>query len=266
MKKKLSKEERKLYRAKEIYERVKDDIGLNGDTNEQIGQLIQECCNIQKEISEKNDIINKVNFEKASEFIRIDRATWSEFVNLTAKKYYGRLGEKQVDKYEDTCQTKRHIANLKQSFYDSYLSDRPLKVLDETNNQSYDFDNEENKEFQDLMEETAKIKDYIVNILMPKYKTMYNCAFHLTEGTIKYSEFKDMVDWQCYVDSEDPNYPDKAWKVFEKFNRMIRLFDKYSNENSDKHLNDMKHEFGLTFELRPEHIRKHPWAKNDEDE
>lgn len=262
---KLTKEEKKLKRSKEIYERIKDELGLNGDTNEQIGQLIQECCAIQHEICGNSDQIKITNFEKALELIQIDKPTWMEFVNITAKKYYGRLKEKAVYKYEDMCQTKRHIANLKQSFYDSYLSDNPLKVVDEYDKQTYDFDNSENKEFEKLMEDSAKIRDFINNTLYRRYKDLYQCAYYLTEGEIKYAEFKDMVDWQCYIDSEDPKYPDRAWKIFEKFNRMIRLFDKYSNENSENHLTDMIHEFGLSFELHPEHLKMHPWMQEKDD-
>lgn len=259
--KKMTKEERKLKRSKEIYERVKDELGLNGSTNEQIEQLIKECCDIQHEICKNADTIKIDNFERALELIQIDKSTWMEFVNITAKKYYGHLKEKAVDKYENMCQSKRHIANLKQSFYDSYLSDNPLKVVDEYDKQTYDFDNFENKEFEKLMEDSAKIRDYINNILNKRYKDLYQCAYYLTEGELEYKDFKDIVDWQCYVESEDPKYPDRAWKIFEKFNRMIRLFNKYANENSEKHLNDMKHEFGLTFELRSEQLKVHPWMK-----
>ena len=129
---KNKKIEKKLKRSKEIYERVKDELGLNGSVNEQIGQLILECCDIQHEICNQADTIKITNFDKALELIQIDKGTWNEFVNITAKKYYGRLKDKAVDKYEDDCHKRRHIANLKQSFYDSYLSDEPLKVLDET--------------------------------------------------------------------------------------------------------------------------------------
>lgn len=259
MGKKISKKQQKLNRAKEIYEMVKDELGLNGSANDQIGQLILECCSIQHEICKQSDIIKIENFDKALELIQIDKATWNEFVNITAKKYYGKLREKTLDKYEDDCHKRRHIANLKQSFYDSYLSDNPLKVLDENDKQTYEFDNEENKEFETLMENSAKIKDYINSNLYVRYKMLYKCAFYLSDGELEYKDFKDMVDWQCYIDSDDPKYPDRAWKIFEKFNRMIRLFDKYSNENSKKHLNDMKYEFGLTFELHTEQPKSHPW-------
>lgn len=259
---KLSKLERKLQKAKEIYETIKDEVGLNGDTNEQIGQLIQLCCELQHKICGESDKIKIDNFESAQNLIHIDKPTWMEFVNITAKKFYGRLNEKAVDKYEEMCNERRHIANLKQSFYDSYLSDNPLKVIEDEDNQSYEFDNEENKEFQNLMEDSAKIRDFINHTLYKQYKTYYLCAFYLSEGELKYGDFKDMVDWQCYIESDDPKYPDKAYKIFEKFNRMIRLFDKYSNENSEKHLNDMKYEFGLTFELHTEQPQFHPWKQD----
>lgn len=257
---------RKLERSKEIYERVKDELGLNGTANEQIGQLILECCDIQHEICNKADTIKIENFDKALELIQIDKATWNEFVNITAKKYYGRLKEKAVDKYEDDCHKRRHIANLKQSFYDSYLSDNPLKVLDESDKQSYSFDNEENKEFETLMEESAKIRDYINNTLYARYKMLYQCAFYLSEGELEYKDFKDMVDWQCYIDSDDSKYPDRAWKIFEKFNRMIRLFNNYSNENSVKHMNDMCKEFGVSFNLHTPQPQFHPWQEKNNKE
>lgn len=262
---KNKKIEKKLKRSKEIYERVKDELGLNGSVNEQIGQLILECCDIQHEICNQADTIKITNFDKALELIQIDKGTWNEFVNITAKKYYGRLKDKAVDKYEDDCHKRRHIANLKQSFYDSYLSDNPLKVLDETDNQSYSFDNEENKEFETLMEESAKIRDYINHTLYARYKMLYQCAFYLSEGELEYKDFKDMVDWQCYIDSDDPKYPDRAWKIFEKFNRMIRLFNSYSNENSVKHMNDMCKEFGVSFNLHTPQPVHHGWQDKEKD-
>lgn len=264
----MSKEERALKRSKEIYERIKDEIGLNGSINDQIGQLVKECIEIQKEINLKNKEITEIGFDKALELITIDKPTWNEFVNITAKKYYGRLKDKAVDKYEDMCHTKRHIVNLKQSFYDTYLSDNTLKVLDESDKQSYSFDNEENKEFENLMEENAKIKDYIISTLQVRYKHMYYCAYYLTEGEMKFPEFKDLVNYQAYIESDDPKMPDKAWKLFEKFNNMVRLFTKYINEDFSSHISDLRKEFGLSYSLSSEQPKSHPWQiekNNDED-
>ena len=267
MKIKMTKEERKLKRSKEIYERVKDELGLNGDANEQIGQLIQEACKVQLDINEKNNTITESGYEKALELIKIDKPTWNEFVNLTAKKYYGRLNEKQVDKYEETCSSKRHIINLKQSFFDSYLSDNPLKVVDEYDKQSYNFDNEENKEFSDLLEDNAKIKDFIVSTLNNRFRDLHKCAFYLSEGELKESEFRELVQFECYKDSDDEKHPDKLWKLFERFNKMARLMDKYSNENISEHIGNMCKEFGIFYSLHTEQPKMHPWQmKNDEEE
>lgn len=264
----MTKEERKLKRSKEIYERIKDEIGLNGSINEQIGQLIQEACKLQLEINEKNNLITESGYEKALELIKIDKPTWNEFVNLTAKKYYGRLNENQVNKYEETCSSKRHIINLKQSFFDSYLSDNPLKVVDEYDNQSYNFDNEENKEFSDLLEDNAKIKDFIVSTLNNRFKDLYKCAFYLTEGELKESEFRELVQFECYKDSDDEKHPDKLWKLFERFNKMSRLLNKYNNENISDHLCSMCKEFGLSYSLSSEQLKVHPWQveKNNKEE
>lgn len=264
----MTKEERKLKRSKEIYERIKDEIGLNGSINEQIGQLIQEACKLQLEINEKNNSITESGYERALELIKIDKPTWNEFVNLTAKKYYGRLNENQVNKYEETCISKRHIINLKQSFFDSYLSDNPLKVVDEYDNQSYNFDNEENKEFSDLLEDNAKIKDFIVSTLNNRFKDLYKCAFYLTEGELKESEFRELVQFECYKDSDDEKHPDKLWKLFERFNKMARLLNKYNNENISDHLGSMCKEFGLSYSLSSEQLKVHPWQveKNNKEE
>ena len=267
MKVKMSKEERRLKRSKEIYERVKDELGLNGDRNEQIGQLIQEACKVQLEINEKNNTITESGYEKALELIKIDKPTWNEFVNLTAKKYYGRLNEKQVDKYEETCNSKRHIINLKQSFFDSYLSDNPLKVVDEYDKQSYNFDNEENKEFSNLLEDNAKIKDFIVSTLNNRFRDLHKCAFYLSEGELKESEFRELVQFECYKDSDDEKHPDKLWKLFERFNKMARLMNKYNNENISEHMGNMCKEFGIFYSLHTEQPKMHPWQmKNDEEE
>lgn len=249
MKKKMSKLERKLQKSKEIYDLVSSEHGLNGTVNEQISQIIDLCCDIQCEICNNSDKIKIDNFDKAMELIHIDKATWLEFVNISAKKYYGRLNDKAVDKYEETCNSKRHIVNLKQSFYDSYLTDNVLRVVDENNKQTYNFDNEENIEFQTLMENSAKIRDYINNSLYKRYKTFYQCVYYLTEGEMKYGEFKDLVDWRYYENSGNEKYPDRAKKIFERFNRMIRLYNKYSNEKHNTQLSNMCKEFGINYSL-----------------
>lgn len=248
-KQKLTKEERALKRAETIYEECKEQFNLHGDNDEQISQLIDMCCDIQCEICSKSDEIKINNFDKAEELIRIDKPTWMEFVNMTAKKYYGRLNDKAVDKYEEMCDNKRYIANLKQSFYDTYLTDNTLKVIDENESASYDFDNEENREFQTLMEDSAKIRDYINNSLYKRYKSIYMCAFYLSEGALKYADFKDLVDWRYYENSTDEKYPDRAKKIFEKFDRFIRLTNKYSGERGAAQLGELCSEYGLTYDL-----------------
>ena len=59
------------------------------------------------------------------------------------------------------------------------------------------FQNEENKEFSDLLEDNAKIKDFIVSTLNNRFKDLYKCAFYLTEGEMKFTEFKDLVNYQA---------------------------------------------------------------------
>ena len=254
----MTKEERKLKRSKEIYERIKDEIGLNGSTNEQIGQLIQEACKLQLEINEKNNSITESGYEKAIELIKIDKPTWNEFVNLTAKKYYGRLNEKQVDKYEETCSSKRHIINLKQSFFDSYLSDNPLKVVDEYDNQLVSQLNN-GTEYEKYRKLLSKFYEVIKN-------RFEHVEFMFITGVTRFS---NVSIFSCFNNLKDitlnPKYAGLFGFTDEELDNYFELFLEYAAKVLNKSLDLFKSELknyydGYCFDMFAKVHVFNPWS------
>ena len=52
-------------------------------------------------------------------------------------------------------------------------------------------------------------KDFIVSTLNNRFRDLHKCAFYLSEGELKESEFRELVQFECYKDSDDEKHPDK---------------------------------------------------------
>lgn len=263
-KKELSEEEKHLKqmdKCKPFYEAFKDELHLDGDEVGQIHQLVKAGCELQYQICQESDKIKINGFEQAQTMLTIDKSTWSEFVKITAKKMYGNLSEKSVEKMNEKIESKRYLTNLQNAFYDSYLADEELKIVDEAGDSDVKFDRTEDKEFAALIEEYAKIRDYINSVLYKRYDGISKAAYFITDGKLKKTDFKDLVDWEYYKDSEDPNYPSRSWQIYNKFARMYRLLTNYEFDQTE----DLDYEFGYKVELTTPHPTTHAWqVKEDE--
>lgn len=256
--KELTEEEKHLKmmdKCRPFYEAFKDELNLEGDEIGQIHQLVKAGCELQCQICTEADKINIDGFEKAQEMLTIDKGTWSEFVKTVAKKMYGNLSEKSLEKMNESIELKRYLSNLRQSFYDSYLADENMKIVDESGESDFKFDEIEDQDFAKHIEENAKIRDYINNVLYKRYDSMAKAAYFITDGKIKKADFKDLVDWEYYKDSENPKYPSRSWTIYNKFNRMYRLLSQYEFDQ----IEDLDYEFGCNIELGTQHPTIHPW-------
>ena len=263
-KKELTEEEKHLKmmdKCKPFYEAFKDELNLEGDEIGQVHQLVKAGCDLQCEICTEADKIKIDGYEKAQEILTIDKPTWSEFVKTVAKKMYGNLSEKALDKMNESIEFKLYLSNLRQAFLESYLSDEDMKIVDEAGNSDNRFDETENSEFQQLIEEYAKIRDYINSVLYKRYDGLAKAAYFITDGKLKKSDFKDIVDWEYYKDSENPDYPSRSWGIYNKFNRMYRLLNDYEFDQLD----DLGYEFGLDISLKTPHPTIHPWQIKDDE-
>lgn len=256
------KHQKMMEKCKVFYEKYKNELQLNGDEIDQIHQLVDAGNELQGQICTEADKVNLDGFDKAKNLLTIDKATWGEFVKIVAKKLYGRLSEKALDKLNNSIELKHYLANLRQTFLESYLADEKMKVVDESGDSDVNFDESENSDFQNLLEEYAKIRDYINNVLYKRYNELAMAAYFITNGKIKRAEFKDLVDWEHYKDSEDPKYPSRSWKIYDRFNRMVRLMNEYEFNQ----IKDLNYEFGIYPEISTPHPITHGWQVEDLDE
>lgn len=255
--KQLTEEEKHLKlmdKCKPFYEELKNELNLEGDTINQIHQLVIAGCDLQRQICTEADKINIDGFEKAQEMLTIDKSTWSEFVKTVAKKMYGNLSEKSLEKMNESICLKRYLSNLRQSFYDSYLSDEDMKIVDESGESNFNFDEIEDKDFANHIEENAKIRDYINSVLYKRYDSLSKAAYFITDGKVKRTDFKDLVDWEYYKDSDNPKYPSRSWNIYNRFSRMYRLLSEYEFDQ----LEELDYEFGYKIELQTPHPTIHP--------
>lgn len=263
-KKELTEEEKHLKqmdKCKPFYESLKEELRLEGDEIGQIHQLVKAGCDLQKQICIEADKIKIDGFERAQTMLTIDKSTWTEFIKITTKKIYGNLSEKSVDKMNDKIEMKRYLTNLQNAFYDSYLADEDLKIVDEAGDSDVKFDSTEDKEFAQLIEEYAKIKDYINNVLYKRYDCLSKAAYFITNGKLNKTDFKDLVDWEYYKDSENPDYPSRSWQIYNKFARMYRLLTNYEFDQTS----DLDYEFGYEIELKTPHPTIHAWQIKDDE-
>jgi hypothetical protein len=258
--KKLTPEEKrqkKLEQCSQVWSVIKEELKISDDLSdvEKIHKLVYAANDLQSLICTEADKINIEGFEKAEEMLTIDKSTWSEFVKTVAKKLYGNLSEKALEKLNNGLEKKRYLSNLRQSFYDSYLADETLKIVDEAGKSDSSFDEVEDTEFAEHIEECAKIRDYINNVLYKQYNALADAAFFVSNGKLERKDFKDLVDWEHYKDSEDPKFPSRSWPIYQKFDRMVRLMTEWEFDQ----LKDLNHEFGINPQLGTPHPVTHPW-------
>ena len=126
------------------------------------------------------------------------------------------------------------------------------------------FDEEElftDEEFEKIMEDSAKKREYINKVLYGQYKTYAKAAEYITKLELTYGKFKQLVDWEYYKEGgyPSPTTPAKLWSIFNRFNESIRLVNKYGFTQQD----GLCKEFGLNIELVKPVPVKHPWMTDD---
>ena len=264
-KEKLSKAEKQLKKLKKHYDEASEELGLEGKgVNEQIQILVNTCDVLQGEICKMSDDIKINDLGKIQELTPIDKKTYLDFVNICALKNNGKLKEKAVAKFTDDFYRRLFITNIRHSFLESYMSDKDLKITDEDNEEYSPYEDYKSEEFNDIMQNSATKREYLNNVLWKQYKHYAAAAEYITNLELKYSDFKNLVDWQHYANGgyPTPNSPSKIWAIFDKFNYAHRLLTKYGYENTINELND---EFGLEINETTPNPKNHPWDNIDDE-
>ena len=231
------------------------------DINIQVQNLVTACLDIQAEICKSSDSIKIDDLNKIKDITNIDKKTYMDFVNICALKNNDKLKEKAIQKFESDFENRLVIANLRHSFLESYMSGNELKITDGDNYEYKPFADYKSEEFEKIMEDSAKKREYINKTLYGQYRTYAKAAEYITKLELTYGKFKQLVDWEYYKDGgyPSPTTPAKLWSIFNRFNESIRLLDKYGFNQQD----GLSKEFGMNIELTTPHPVKHPWMTDD---
>ena len=268
-KKDLTQEEEnqiKLEKLKKVYDEISDEYNLEGkDIIEQIHILVDVADDLMCEICSTSDDIKINDFEKVKEFTSIDKKTYLDFVNICALKNNDALKEKAISKFEEDFAQRLLITNLRHSFLESYMNGDELKITDEDNEEYKPFTDYKSDDFEQVMQDSAKKREYLNLVLWKKYKRIAKAAEYITKLELTYKDFKNLVDWQHYRDGgyPSPTSPSKIWAIFDRFNYAHRTLTKWGYENT---ANELKKEFGLNISENIPNPMKHPWMENKEKE
>jgi len=260
------KKEKKLQKLSVIYNQVNEELNLSGKTvNEQIHMMVNACLEIQAEICQMADSIKIDDLLKVQDITDIDKKTYLDFVNICALKNNDKLKEKAIQKFENDFANRLVIANLRHTFLDSYMSGNDLKITDEDNYEYKPFGDYKSEEFEKIMEDSAKKREYINTVLYGRYKKIAKAAEYITQCELEYGKFKELVDWEYYKNGgyPQPTSPAKLWSIFNRYNEAIRLMTKYEFTQQD----ELNKEFGLGVNLLEPQPVEHPWmvAKDEEE-
>ena len=259
------KKEKKLAKLAASYDIADNELHIAGKPiNEQIHILVMTCSDIQSEICSVADSIKIDDLLKVQDITDIDKKTYLDFVNITALKNNDKLKEKAIAKFENDFSNKLMTANLRHSFLESYMSGNDLKITDQDNYEYKPFEDYKSEEFEKIMEDSAKKREYINKVLYGHYKTLAKSAEYITKLDLSYSKFKNLVDWEHYKEGgyPSPTSPAKLWSIFNRYNEAINLMIKYDFTQQ----NELNKEFGLSVELVEPHPVRHPWMEAKEAE
>lgn len=95
-----------------------------------------------------------------------------------------------------------------------------------------------------------------------QYKKYSNAAQYITNMELRASDFKNLVDFEVYKEGgyPKPSTPAKAYNIFDKYDRAVRLMNKYKFTQYA----DLNREFGLQVTLTSPEPVEHPWMKYEE--
>lgn len=264
MKKKLTKEERKLKRLARDYESIKTELKLDGLSElEKVHKLVYAASTIQGEICQCSDYIKKDKLDEVKEITQIDKTTWLDFVRIGALKDVSGLQEKAIDKFSEDFEKRLIITNLRKTFLDSYMANEELKITDEDNSNYVPFDTYKSTEFATIMEDAVQKRIYINTVLRPRYKIVSNAAQYVTGLNLSAKTFKELVDWEHYKEGgyPSPSSPSKIWRIFDQYNHCLRLMTTYK---FDTEVNALHNEFGIKTDMNTPTPVDHPWMTYEE--
>lgn len=261
-KKNLTPEEEKqikLEKLKKFYDNACEEFDLeNKNVIEQIHILVDAADKLMCEICSMSDDIKINDFEKAKELTPIDKKTYLDFVNICALKNNDALKEKAISRFEEDFGQRLFITNLRHSFLESYMNGDELKITDEDNEEYKPFTDYKSEEFDEIMQDSAKKREYLNTVLWKKYKSIAKAAEYITELELSYKDFKNLVDWQHYAEGgyPSPTSPSKIWAIFDRFNYAHRTLSRWGYEDTS---NELKKEFGLQVSEHTPQPVEHPW-------
>lgn len=259
------KKEKRLQKLAIIYEQVDDELHISGKPiNEQVHMLVDKCNELQGQICQYADSIKIDDLAKVQDITDIDKKTYLDFVNICALKNKDKLKEKAIAKFEGDFENRLFISNLRHSFLESYMSGYDLKITDEDNQEYKPYSDYKSEEFERIMEDSAKTRMFINDVLYKQYKKYAAAAEYITKLELNYGDFKKLVDWEHYKEGgyPTPTTPAKLWSIFDKYNNAIRLMEKYEFTQQK----DLNKEFGLNVELGKPSPVKHPWMLAESEE
>ena len=259
------KKEKRLQKLAIIYGQVDDELHISGKPiNEQVHMLVDKCNELQGQICQYADSIKIDDLAKVQDITDIDKKTYLDFVNICALKNKDKLKEKAIAKFEGDFENRLFISNLRHSFLESYMSGYDLKITDEDNQEYKPYSDYKSEEFERIMEDSAKTRMFINDVLYKQYKKYAAAAEYITKLELNYGDFKKLVDWEHYKEGgyPTPTTPAKLWSIFDKYNNAIRLMEKYEFIQQK----DLNKEFGLNVELGKPSPVKHPWMLAESEE
>ena len=144
------------------------------------------------------------------------------------------------------------------------MSGYDLKITDEGNQEYKPFVDYKSEEFEKIMEDSAKTRMYINDVLYKEYKKYAAAEEYITKLELNYGDFKNLVDWEHYKEGgyPTPTTPAKLWSIFNKYAHAMNLMSKYEFVQQ----NDLNKEFGLDVKLMTPQPVKHPWMAADVEE
>lgn len=259
------KKEKRLQKLAVIYGQVDEELHIAGKPiNEQVHILVEKCNELQGKICQYADSIKIDDLTKVQDITDIDKKTYLDFVNICALKNKDKLKEKAIAKFESDFENRLFISNLRHSFLESYMSGYDLKITDEDNQEYKPFVDYKSEEFEKIMEDSAKTRMFINDVLYKEYKKYAAAAEYITKLELNYGDFKNLVDWEHYKEGgyPTPTTPAKLWSIFNKYAHAMNLMSKYEFVQQ----NDLNNEFGLDVKLMTPQPVKHPWMLKEPEE
>lgn len=259
------KKEKENARKQKIYQSLEIEYGLsNMSLNEKIHKFIEEYNKIHESIDEETNKILE-DLEKVQELTPIDKPTYLEFVRICSLKNNDKLHEKAITKFEQEFYDKLYNTNIRHTFLESYMNGDELKITNEDQEEFTPFENFPSKEFEDIMQNSATIRENVNLFFRKKQKQICTAVEYITDEELKAKDFKRLADFEYFKDGGKPkeDSPSKLWKIFEQFGSVYRLLDKWGFEYVNKELKD---EFGLDIQLRQPNLKEHPWDVQDAQE